>query len=41
MVYIILKTLFRLVTLIDTLLQIISQSQICIYNYKIYQITGQ
>lgn len=37
----ILKILFRLVILMDTLLQIIIQSQICIYNYKIYQITGQ
>lgn len=41
MVYMILKTLFKLVTLIDRLLQIIIQSQIYIYNYKIYQMTGQ
>ena len=40
MVCMILKILFRLVILMDTLVKKI-QSQICIYNYKIYQITGQ
>lgn len=40
MVCMILKILFKLVTLIDILLNKI-QSQICIFNYKIYQITGQ
>ena len=41
MVYMILKILFKLVILINTLLQIMIQSQICIFNYKIYQLTGQ